>query len=307
MKEFIIDKNGDGLRLDKFMARVLPMLGTGGIYKALRKKKVRVCGKHRDGAFRLSEGDNVCIYLNDELFESEREDFPWIYASDKIDVVYEDDNIIVADKPSGMPSQDGDNSNDSLESRIRSYLYKKGEIRLDASPLFIPSLCHRLDRNTEGIVLAAKNAAAQRIINDKIKNREIRKLYLCKTEHMPKPASGEINGYLLKDGKERKMIFSEKKIPGAVFCSTIYKVVKKGEPALVEAELKTGRTHQIRAAFAHIGCPLCGDVKYGAQKEKNGKYQCLCAYKLIFCFNEDAKELEYLNGKTIEKHNILCL
>ena len=307
MKEFIIDKNSDGQRLDRFMAKVMPSLGTGGIYKALRKKKVRVCGKHRDGAYRLTAGDSVCIYMNDEFFVQEEPDFPWVLASDKIDVVYEDENIIIADKPGGMPSQDNDSSIDSLETRIRAYLYKKGEIDLSASPLFVPSLCHRLDRNTDGLVIAAKNAAAQRIINEKIKNREIRKLYLCKTEHTPNPPSGEIKGYLFKDGKTRKMIFSEKEKSGAVYCETIYKTLQKGEPALVEAELKTGRTHQIRAAFSHIGCPLCGDVKYGAAKEKGGTYQCLSAYKLIFCFNTSAGELEYLNGKTIEKHNILCL
>ncbi len=307
MKEFIIDKNGDGQRLDKFMARVMPMLGTGGIYKALRKKKVRVCGKHQDGAFRLSEGDSVCIYMNDEFFAQETPDFPWISASNEITVVYEDENIIVADKPGGMPSQDNDNTADSLESRIRSYLYKKGELDLTAAPLFIPSLCHRLDRNTDGLVIAAKNAASQRIINEKIKNREIRKLYLCKTEHTPNPASGEIKGYLTKDGGARKMLFSEKEKNGAVFCSTIYKTLQKGEPALVEAELLTGRTHQIRAALSHIGCPLCGDVKYGASKDKGNSFQCLSAYKLIFCFSTPSGELEYLNGQVMQKHNILCL
>lgn len=283
------------------MARVMPTLGTGGIYKALRKKKVRVCGKHQDGAFRLTVGDTVCIYMNDEFFAQDKPEFEWMSASDKITVVYEDENIIITDKPGGMPSQDNDESSDSLESRIRSYLHKKGEVDINAAPLFIPSLCHRLDRNTEGLVIAAKNSAAQRIINEKIKNREIRKLYLCETEHTPNPLNGSIDGYLLRDGKTRKMIFCDKKSRDAVRCSTVYKTLQKGSPALVEAELLTGRTHQLRAGFAHIGCPLCGDVKYGAKPIKGGEYQHLTAYKLIFAFTSPAGILDYLNGKIIKR------
>lgn len=300
MKQFVIDKNADGMRLDKFMQKVMPDAKAGEIFKSLRKKKVRVNGKHKDGAFRLTEGDEVCMYINDELFGEEKQEFPWQKVCGDIDVVYEDENIIIANKPGGMPSQDTDGITDSLESRIRAYLYKKGEIDRNTSPLFVPSLCHRIDRNTSGLVIAAKNAAALRIINEKIKNREIRKFYLCETEHTPLPEKGKISGWIMKDSKTKKMIFSERYFEGGSRCETLYRTVKRGTPALVEAELLTGKTHQIRAGLAYIGCPLVGDVKYGAKKDGKRDYQHLLAYKVIFDFKTDSGKMEYLKGKKTE-------
>ena len=297
MKEFVIDKNADGMRLDKFMARVMPNVPSGVIYKSLRKKKVRVNQKHVDGAFRLSLGDVVLMYINDECFESDFL-YEWMSVSGDIKVVYEDENILIADKPSGMFSQDTEGCKDSVESRMRSYLYQKGEVDLSKNPPFIPSLCHRIDRNTEGLVIAAKNAETLKILNEKIKNREIRKFYLCQTERTPQPPSGKICGYLLKNA-DRKMIFSDKKTENAVYCETVYRTVKQGMPATVEAELLTGKTHQIRASLAYIGCPLMGDVKYGAKRNGDKTYQKLRSYKIIFDFKTDSGILEYLNGKTI--------
>lgn len=298
MKEFIIDKTKSGTRLDRFLSMVMPNIGQGGIYKALRKKKVRINGKHEDGAFRLSAGDTVCIYMNDEFFAPADSDYSWKSASSVISVVYEDENILIADKPSGMPSQDGDGGCDSLESRIRSYLFRKGEVDLNAVPLFIPSLCHRLDRNTSGLVIAAKNAAALRIMNQKIKNREIKKLYICTTERTPVPQSGKVSGWLVRDGKARKMLFYDTKPNGdAMRCETLYRTLRPGSPCVVEAELLTGRTHQIRAAMAHLNCPLVGDVKYGAVPNGKKTYQSLIAYKIIFNFKAPSGELDYLNHK----------
>lgn len=301
MRKFIIDKNGDGQRLDKFMQRVMPEVKMSEIYKSLRKKKVRVNGKHKDGAYRLSANDEVCMYINDEFFESGKNDFSWLNASDDIKVVYEDENILIADKPSGMPSQDSDSTDDSLESRIRAYLYKKGEVDLKAKPLFIPSLCHRIDRNTDGLVIAAKNPSALRIVNQKIKDKEIRKFYLCETENTPNPPEGEICGWLVRDGGGRKMIFSPKETLGSSRCETIYKTIRKGTPALVEAELLTGKTHQIRAGFSYLNCPLVGDVKYGAKLDGGRDFQRLTSYKIVFAFKTAAGELEYLKNKVIEK------
>lgn len=299
MKKFIIDKNDDGQRLDKFMQRVMTNAKSGEIYKSLRKKKVRVNGKHKDGTYRLCNGDEVCMYINDEFFTSAPISFPWQNADSNVNIVYEDKNILIANKPGGMPSQDTNEITDSLESRIRSYLYKNGEIDTNASPLFIPSLCHRIDRNTAGLVIAAKNSAALRIINEKIRNREIRKFYLCETEHTPNPSSGSIRGWMARDSKAKKMIFSEKEVPDASRCETLYHTIKSGTPALVEAELLTGKTHQIRAGFSHIGCPLTGDVKYGAKKDGKSDYQHLLSYKIIFDFNSESGILEYLTGKEI--------
>ena len=307
MKEFIIDKNNDGSRLDKFMLKVMPNIKSGEVYKALRKKKVRINGKHKDGSHRLRLGDTIQIYMNDEFFEDGNKVFPWQTVSADIKIVYEDENILIADKPSGMPSQDTNDSCDSLESRIRSYLFKKGEIDLNATPLFIPSLCHRIDRNTEGLVIAAKNAAALRSITDKIKNREIRKFYLCEAEKTPNPPQGKICGWLLKDERNRKMVFSiteSKTKAKASYCETSYKTLKSGTPALVEVELHTGRTHQIRAGFAHMGCPLTGDVKYGAKPDGERNYQHLISYKIVFDFEVSSSEIDYLSGKTVSKKDI---
>lgn len=306
MKEFIIDKNSDGTRLDKFMLKVMPNIKTGELYKALRKKKIRINGKHKDGAERLRLNDVVQIYMNDEFFETEKKEFLWQDASCDINIVYEDENIIIADKPSGMPSQDTDDIRDSLESRIRSYLYKNGEINTNSSPLFIPSLCHRIDRNTEGLVIAAKNAPSLRIITEKIKSKEIRKFYLCETEKSPKPVQGDIHGWLIKDEKNRKMIFSktEPKQKNAGYCETSYRTLRDGSPALLEVELHTGRTHQIRAGFSFMGCPLVGDIKYGAKPDGNKTYQHLISYKIIFDFKSLGNELDYLSGKTICKKDV---
>ena len=300
MKEFIISKNDTDIRLDKFMMRVMPNSKSGDIYKALRKKKVRVNGKHQGGDYRVSVGDTVCMYINDEFFGDEKKAYSWMSASYDISVVYEDENILVADKPSGMLSQD--ENEDSLEGRIRSYLYKKGEIDMEAKPLFIPSLCHRIDRNTSGLVIAAKNSAALRILNDKIKNKEIRKFYLCETENAPNPKKGTIEGFLLKDERTRKMSFHKSEVKGSSYCKSEYKTIKTGEKNLLEVELLTGKTHQIRASLSHIGCPLLGDVKYGAKNNGEKDFQHLVSYRLIFDFKTDAGILEYLNGKEIVRN-----
>ncbi len=294
MKEYIISAYDAGTRLDKFIAKLLKDGKTNEVYKSLRKKKVRVNGSHRDGSFRLSENDRVCLYINDELFKAEDNDFPWIDISPSVNIVYEDENILIAHKPSGLLSQ-GDG--DCLENRVRSYLYRKGEIKAHA---FIPSLCHRIDRNTSGLLIAAKSSEALRILNQKIKNREIRKLYLCETENVPTPEKGILSGYLKKDEKLRKMIFYPEKQKDALLCKTIYKTIKKSSTVLVEAELLTGRTHQIRACLSYLGAPLTGDVKYGATPDGKREFQHLTAYKLIFDFKGDNGCLDYLSKKTFE-------
>lgn len=307
MKEFIIDKNSDGIRLDKFMCGVMPNIKFGEVCKALRKKKVRVNGKHKDGTYRLSDGEHIQIYMNDEFFESNTTvcDFLWKGCATDTDIEYEDENILVANKPSGLPSQ-ADGGADSLENRIRAMLLKNGEIDTSGIPIFIPSLCHRIDRNTSGLVIAAKNAAALRAANRLIKDKKIRKFYICQTEKAPNPPSGEIHGWLVKDETRRKMRFFDTKPsdPTAAECRTLYRVVNGGSPCVVEAELLTGRTHQIRASFSHIGCPLCGDVKYGAKKTDNKSYQRLISYKLIFDFEPCGSVLDYLSHKTIELSNL---
>ena len=295
MKKFVIDKNSSGIRLDKFMTKVMQNQPYSLICKSLRKKKVKVNGKHKSGECSLSLGDVIEMYINDELFSEKKTDFDFLKISSDIDVVYEDDNIIIVNKPSGMLSQNSGKETDSLESRVRSYLFKKGEINLSATG-FLPALCHRIDRNTSGLVVAAKNMEALRILNEKIKNREIRKFYLCETEKAPDIEAGKICGYLTKNS-DRKMVFSKTENKNSLYCETVYKTLKKGSPALVEAEILTGRTHQIRASMEFIGCPLLGDVKYGAKPDGKSTYQHLSAYKILFDFSSDGGSLEYLNKK----------
>ncbi len=299
MKSLIIETNNSGMRLDKFMRKLMSDCGAGEIYKSLRKKKVKVNGKRiTDGNYRLNAGDRLELYINDEFFNNDnyKESF-WMSLDGKINIVYEDENIIIMNKPYGLLSQSLEEN--SLEGQMRSYLYKKGEFTLNSQGDFLPSLCHRIDRNTDGLVVGAKNIETLRIINQKIKNRELRKFYLCETQGTPYPLEGEISGWLYKDSKTRKMLFSYGEKSDGVFCKTRYKVIKEGAFALVEAELLTGRTHQIRASFAQLKTPLKGDIKYGAKPDKDRKYQHLTAYKIIFDFTEESGILEYLKGKEI--------
>ncbi len=298
MKTFTIGANDKGQRLDRFLHKVMPQAPQSIIYKSLRKKRVKCNGKRiTDGSLKLCEGDVLELYFNDEYFLSGSMPF-WINLTPNIDIVYEDEHILVMNKPSGLLTQ-ADNNAESLEAHMRAYLFKKGEYNPITENSFIPSLCHRIDRNTSGLVIGAKDIDSLRILNQKIKDKEIRKFYLCETEGTPKLKEGEISGWILKDEAGRKMVFLDTKKPGASACLTRYKVIKSGKTALIEAELLTGKTHQIRVGFAHLGHPLVGDVKYGAQKNGEGSFQHLTANRLVFSFTTDGGCLDYLKDKEI--------
>ena len=295
MRTFTIGLNDSNQRLDRFMSKILPCASQGIIYKSLRKKKIKVNGRRiTDGSLRLQQDDILELYVNDEYFGAEKRRF-WTELKPKLSVVYEDEHIMVMDKPSGMLSQ-AEGNKESLEAYMRAYLYKNGEFD-EASKTFVPSLCHRIDRNTSGLIIGAKDAESLRVLNQKIRSREIKKFYLCETEGTPEPESGEICGWIQKNETERKMIFIDHEAPDAVPCRTAYRVLRSGANALVEAELLTGRTHQLRAGFAYMGHPLVGDVKYGAAKNGQRQFQHLTAYKLVFSFVTSGGILEYLNGR----------
>lgn len=290
MKQIVIAKNDSGQRLDKFLSKFMPFMPKSMLYKSLRKNCVRVNGKHiKDGAYIVSEGDELSLYFNDEFFKKEEIK---ITDNSDIDIVYEDDNIIIVNKPQGLVVHTDDKgTEDTLIARIHSYLYKNGEYNPACEQSFVPALCNRIDRNTSGLVIAAKNAEALRIVNEKIKNREIKKFYMCVTENIPHQKEDTLISHLSRDDKKVRISNDGKEI------KTKYKVVKtKGKYALLEIELLTGRTHQIRAQMADIGCPLRGDVKYGAAP--NGTYK-LCSYKIEFSFSAQSGKMEYLNGKII--------
>ncbi len=297
MKKFVAGPNDAGQRLDKYLSKLLVGASMSMIYKWLRKKRVKVNGKKQENSYQLQAGDVLELYINDEFFDEQQALPQHLNEKADIAVVYEDENILIADKPSGMVAH---GEKGCLLDNIQAYLYRKGEYDPEVEQTFAPSLCNRIDRNTSGLVIAAKNAVALRVINEKIRNREINKYYLLKIENPDRlEGSGKICGYTIKNEAERKIHFYDSEREGSKYCETLYK--KLDDEGNVEVQLLTGRTHQIRASFAHIGCPLVGDVKYGARKNGRRDFQMLRAYKVEFDFSSPAGELDYLNGKVIEK------
>lgn len=302
MKSFTINKNDAGQRLDKFITKSVPLLPKTLLYKYIRIKRIKINGKRAEISTRLQEGDQVDMYINDEFFEAASEKYDFLKASKNINIVYEDENIILCDKKAGVLCHPDDKEfTDTLINRIKCYLYEKGEFMPDEESSFVPALVNRIDRNTGGIVIAAKNAESLRILNQKMKDRELHKFYLCIVHGTPKLKSGLLEGYLSKDEDKNIVKISKKRYEDSKEIRTKYSVLEsKNGLSLIEVELLTGRTHQIRAHFASIGHPLLGDGKYGtnAQNKKYGyKKQCLYSYKLVFDFTSDAGILEYLNGK----------
>ena len=302
MRELKIGKNDAGQRLDKFITKTLE-LPTGLLYKSIRTKKIKVNRKRAEISTVLCEGDTVQCFLAEEFFEREVDDGSLARITPKLSIVYEDENIILLDKRPGVSvHEDESGSTNTLITHILAYLYQKGEYDPKNEQSFTPALCNRIDRNTGGIVIAAKTAEALRVMNEKIKNREIDKFYLAAIHGIPKKSEDTLYGYLLKDEKSNLVKVYDKNPPrGAKDIITKYKVIaRKADSALIEVELLTGRTHQIRAHMAHIGHPLIGDGKYGINKDDRSrgyKYQALYSYKLRFSFKGDKTALEYLNGK----------
>lgn len=302
MKSFTVNKNDAGQRLDKFITKSVPLLPKTLLYKYIRIKRIKINGKRAEISTKLQEGDVIDMYINDEFFEAAPEKYDFLKASKNLNIVYEDENIILCDKKAGVLCHPDDKEfTDTLINRIKRYLYEKGEFKPDEESSFVPALVNRIDRNTGGIVIAAKNAETLRILNQKMKDRELHKFYLCIVHGTPKLKSGLLEGYLLKDEDKNIVKISKNRLADSKEIRTKYSVLdSKNDLSLIEVELLTGRTHQIRAHFASIGHPLLGDGKYGtnSQNKKYGyKKQCLYSYKLVFDFTSDAGPLEYLNGQ----------
>ena len=305
MKEFTIGPNDAGQRLDRFLAKAVPLLPASLAQKYIRLKRIKLGGKRVDRDTRLKEGDVLQLYINDEFFDKPREDNAYLtVAAPKLNIVYEDAHILLVDKRPGLAvhPHDGAEYGRTLIDHIQAYLYQKKEWRPREENAFTPALCNRIDRNTGGIVIAAKTAEALRVMNQKIKDRELDKRYLAIVEGTPKPRDGSLKGYLFKDAKKNRVFVTDTPQAGSKSCQTNYKTIaSKNGLSLVECELITGRTHQIRAQFAHAGHPLLGDGKYGKlDKRFDRNYQALYSYKLTFTFSTEAGSLEPLNGKSFQ-------
>ena len=304
MKEIVIKKNDAGQRLDRFVGKSVPLLPESLLQKYIRLKRIKVNGKGSKRDARLAEGDVLSLYINDEFFEKPREENSYLkVGTPRLTIVYEDDNILLADKKPGVLCHSaGAWDYNTLIANIQAYLAQKGEWRPKEENSFAPALCNRIDRNTGGIVIAAKNAEALRILNEKIRNREIEKYYLCAVQGRPKPRDGRLEIYMFKDAVKNQVFIKPGPEPGARTAVTEYKVLSsQGALSLVECRLLTGRTHQIRAQMAHAGWPLLGDGNYGREKftrEFEEKGQALYSYRLEFAFPTDAGILNYLRGKT---------
>ena len=302
MRTLTIKKNDANQRLDKFLQKRFPTMPKPMMYMYIRKKCVKLNGKKCDISDKLSEGDVLTFYIKDEFFEAESEKtYEFLKAPEKLDIVYEDENILLIDKKPGViVHQDKSYHFDSLVARVQHYLDSKGEYDPEEEKAFSPALVNRIDRNTGGMVIAAKNAESLRILNQKMKSRELEKYYLCLLCGKPKQSEGVLRGYMVKNESKNKVTVFRHPVEGGKEMVTKYRVLSsKGKYALAEIELMTGRTHQIRAHMASIGCPLAGDTKYGAPAG-DFPYQALYSYKLKFSFTSDAGILEYLNGKEFE-------
>ena len=307
MRELKIEKNDSGQRLDKFITKALD-LPVSLLYKSIRLKKIKVNRKRAEISTMLREGDTVQCFLAEEFFakldrgEGEVK-LSLAKITPRLDIIYEDENVMLLNKRPGISVHEDESSNvNTLINHVRAYLYQKGEYDPEDEMSFSPALCNRIDRNTGGIVIAAKNAEALRTMNLMIKERRIQKYYLAAIHGIPKEKSAILKAYLIKDEKSNQVRVYDKNAPkGAKEIVTGYRVIATaGQNALLEVELFTGRTHQIRAHMAHIGHPLVGDGKYGVNKTdrtKGYKYQALYSYKLRFSFGDEGGALAYLSGK----------
>lgn len=310
MRELVVKKNDANQRLDKFLLKKFKTMPKKMAYMYIRKKCVKVNGKKATPEVMLKENDLLTFYIKDEFFDNiQEENYEFLKAPKNLKIIYEDENIILLDKKPGViVHQDKFYHFDCLLLRLQHYLYDNGEYNPKEENCFAPALVNRIDRNTGGIVIGAKNAESLRILNQKMKDRELHKFYLCLLINKPKKDNAILSDYLIKNEKTNKVTVLRNEKQGAKKILTKYSVLETNNNlTLCEVELLTGRTHQIRAHMSSIGCPILGDNKYG-NKKLNQKYslskQCLYSYKLAFDFTTDSGILSYLDKKDFSTNDI---
>ena len=310
MKEFTVGKNDANQRLDRWLSKNLPLLPAPLAQKYIRLKRVKLNGKGAKRDTRLQVGDLLQLYINDEFFEIPTPENAFLKLfKPKLDILYEDEHILLVNKAPGMVVH-GDETErvNTLINHIQAYLYQKKEWNPFREHAFAPALCNRIDRNTGGIVIAAKTAEALRIMNQKIKDRELEKYYLCVVHGRMTPSNGRLEDFLSKDEAKNQVTVHRSPVPGGRTAVTLYRTLAvRNGLSLMECELITGRTHQIRAQFAAAGHPLLGDGKYGKARENkkfDRKFQALYSYKLTFSFSTDAGVLNHLNGRSWQVEHV---
>ena len=310
MRELTAGPNDAGQRLDRFIGKSVPLLPPALLQKYIRLKRIKCNGSRAQRDQRLEKGDVVQLYIGDEFFaQTEQEDAFLSRFRPELAILYEDENLMLLNKRPGLVVHaDETEKVNTLIHHVQAYLYQKGEWDPRKENAFTPALCNRIDRNTGGIVLAAKNAETLRVINEKIRAREIGKHYLCITLGRPSPERGSVKCFLLKDEKKKTVAVYHRAVPGGKTAVTHYRTLESREGlSLVEVTLETGRTHQIRATFADMGCPLLGDGKYG-RGDVNRRYgetrQALWAYRVSFDLPTDAGILNYLRGRSFAVEDV---
>ncbi len=302
MKILTVSKNDSGQRLDKYLLKVFPKLPKSLMYKEIRKKNIKINKKRTQPEYIIKEREEISLYLNDDVLEEKKKHYDFLKAPSDIDILYEDENIMLINKCPGLLCHpDGKEYTATLIAAVKRRLFESGEWNPDENEAFTPSLANRIDRNTGGIVIAAKNAQSLRILNDKIKSREIEKHYLAAVHGSFEIKEAELTAYLIKNERTNKVSVFDNEKPGTKKIITEYKVIDEyGDYSLLDIDLKTGRTHQIRAHMAHIGHPLLNDGKYGIEE---GRFrQALYSYRLIFNI-KNADILDYLAGREFTTEN----